>query len=88
MHPGWREYHALVPPQALAGDGLCIAGARRLFPFTVLDTVIMGRAAHVGLFSTPARHDREVATAALERLHISKLKDNLYSSAASSASSC
>lgn len=50
------------------------------FPFTVLDTVLMGRTAHVRLFSTPSRHDREMAKQALASLGIEALADCLYSS--------
>jgi iron complex transport system ATP-binding protein len=28
------------------------------FPFTVLEVVLMGRTAHLGVFSSPSRHDR------------------------------
>jgi iron complex transport system ATP-binding protein len=50
------------------------------FPFTVLDSVLMGRTAHMGLFSTPSRRDREVARAALQTLGIAELQDDRYTS--------
>lgn len=40
------------------------------FSYTVLDMVVMGRARHIGLFSTPARSDFEAARQALARLSI------------------
>ncbi len=49
-----------------------------LFPFTVEDLVLMGRAPHVGLFATPGRRDREVAAATLERLGIGHLASRAY----------
>lgn len=49
-----------------------------LFPFTVEELVLMGRAPHVGLFATPGRHDREVAAATLERLGIDHLANRAY----------
>ncbi|MBA2492218.1 MAG: ABC transporter ATP-binding protein [Gammaproteobacteria bacterium] len=55
-------------PQAQAG----------YFPFTVTDTVLMGRTARMGLFALPAKHDREAALAALATLRISELKDEPY----------
>ncbi len=38
------------------------------FPYRVLDMVLMGRARHVGTFSTPSLADEEIALAALEKL--------------------
>lgn len=48
------------------------------FPYSVIDTVLMGRSAHVGLFSTPSRKDRELAARLLERLGIAALRDQPY----------
>lgn len=49
-----------------------------LFPFTVRDVVLMGRAAQVAPFSAPGRNDREVAATALERLGMAHLSDRPY----------
>jgi len=43
------------------------------FDFTAEEIVLMGRTAHMGAFSPPSRHDRDVARAALERLDIGEL---------------
>ena len=43
------------------------------FPFRVLDTVLMGRTTHLGLFATPGERDREAARQALRGLHIEQL---------------
>lgn len=48
------------------------------FPFSVRDVVLMGRAAHIGPFSVPGRHDRAVASAALESLGILRLADQPF----------
>ena len=48
------------------------------FPFRVIDVVMMGRTAHLSTFSTPSRHDRDVAVQALERLGISFLLNRTY----------
>jgi len=48
------------------------------FPFTVLDTVLMGRAARVNLFAVPSQRDREAALTALHTLRIAELKDEPY----------
>jgi iron complex transport system ATP-binding protein len=48
------------------------------FPFTVEEVVLMGRTAHLGLFSSPSRRDREAAHAAIERMQIEHLADSIY----------
>lgn len=48
------------------------------FPYSVLDVVLMGRMAHLGPFSSPKRHDVEIAEESLERLGISFLRDKRY----------
>ncbi|MCP5419104.1 MAG: ABC transporter ATP-binding protein [Gammaproteobacteria bacterium] len=48
------------------------------FPFTVLDTVLMGRTARLGLFSTPSRRDVSVAETLLATLRIAELRDAAY----------
>src|SRR5207302_11020049 len=45
------------------------------FAYSVRDMVLMGRSAHLGTFSMPGAHDREVAARALESLGISPLAD-------------
>ncbi len=45
------------------------------FAYSVRDMVLMGRSAHLGTFSMPGAHDREVATRVLESLGISPLAD-------------
>jgi iron complex transport system ATP-binding protein len=48
------------------------------FPFTVLDVVTMGRAAHLGIFSSPATSDFILAESMLNTLGIGFLKDCIY----------
>jgi iron complex transport system ATP-binding protein len=48
------------------------------FPFTVREVVLMGRTAHLGVFSSPSRRDREVAEAAIERMRLLPLADSVY----------
>jgi iron complex transport system ATP-binding protein len=49
-----------------------------LFPFSVLDVVLMGRTAHLAPFAAPGWHDRDVATEALESLGIADLEGRPY----------
>ena len=48
------------------------------FPFTVIDVVLMGRTAHMGMFASPTKEDVEIAEHSLETLGISFLKDRIY----------
>lgn len=48
------------------------------FPFTVREIVLMGRTAHMGVFSAPGQKDREAADRALETLGIASLADQPY----------
>jgi iron complex transport system ATP-binding protein len=48
------------------------------FPFTVREVVLMGRTAHMKVFSSPSRKDRDIAQAALERLRLAALADSVY----------
>ena len=48
------------------------------FPFTVEEVVLMGRTAHLGLFSSPSRRDREAARGAMARMQIEHLAASVY----------
>jgi len=48
------------------------------FPYTVLEMVLMGRAPHLGLFSSPSAKDVEIAKEAIETLGVSHLADRPY----------
>jgi iron complex transport system ATP-binding protein len=48
------------------------------FPFTVIDMVVMGRTAHLGMFASPTREDRRRALAALATLGIAELAETEY----------
>jgi iron complex transport system ATP-binding protein len=48
------------------------------FPFSVREVVLMGRTAHLGVFSSPSKRDREIAESALERMRLAPLADSIY----------
>lgn len=48
------------------------------FPYTVRETVLMGRTAHLGLFSAPSARDHAVTAAAIERMGMTHLTDAIY----------
>lgn len=49
------------------------------FPFTVLDTVLVGRAPHLGFLQSPGEKDIEIARSAIEALGITHLSSKPYS---------
>ena len=51
---------------------------REAFAYRVEDVVLMGRMPYHNLFSTYSREDRQIAEAAMDRLHIGQLKDRAY----------
>jgi len=48
------------------------------FPYSVFDAVLMGRAAYVGIFSSPSKKDRRAAEKAIEDVGIGHLRDKTY----------
>ena len=48
------------------------------FPFTVREVVLMGRTAHLGVFSSPSRRDSDIAQAAIERMRLAPLAESVY----------
>ncbi len=48
------------------------------FPFRVIDVVVMGRTAHLKLFSKPSEADIEIAANALKMTNIEELYDKAY----------
>ena len=80
----WREGRAL-----LDGEDVRAIPARRLWqkmayvpqarsassPYTVFQTVLLGRSSRMGTFRAPRQADEEAARAAMDQLHISHLSD-------------
>ena len=70
-----RALEALSRAEIARRAGYVPQGHAGYFAFSVLEFVLMGRTSHLGLFSTPGRHDREVAARVLESLGIPHLAD-------------
>jgi iron complex transport system ATP-binding protein len=51
---------------------------RSVFPYRTIDFVVMGRAPHLGMFSTPSDKDYRIAEEALKEVGAYHLKDRLY----------
>ena len=52
--------------------------APQTYHYTVRDYIVLGRAAHLGMFTKPSAADYALADAAMERLNIGKLADKTY----------
>ncbi len=48
------------------------------FPYSVFDAVLMGRVAHIGMFTTPSKKDIAKAEASIEEVGIGHLKSRAY----------
>lgn len=48
------------------------------YAYTVREFTVMGRTPYIGAFATPSREDYRIADEALERMHISHLRDKAY----------
>ncbi|MCG3692291.1 ABC transporter ATP-binding protein [Aliarcobacter butzleri] len=49
------------------------------FDYTVFDVVLMGRLAHIDIFSNHSQKDKNIALESLEKVGILHLKDSIYS---------
>lgn len=66
-------------PQELAKQMAYVPQAQHsLFPFSVLDMVLMGRSAHLAWYQTPTKQDRQIALEALASLDIAHLASRFY----------
>jgi iron complex transport system ATP-binding protein len=63
----------LSRPEIARRVGYVPQGHAGYFAYTVREFVLMGRTAHLGVFSVPGKRDREVAARALESLGIEHL---------------
>ncbi len=48
------------------------------FPFKVIDVILMGRTAHLGILASPGKKDLIIAEEVLEILNIRHLRDKIY----------
>lgn len=68
-----------IKPKALAKSlGYVPQAHQDLFPYTVLEMVLMGRTAHLAWSSTPSKQDGEIALACLAQLGIEYLASRQY----------
>jgi iron complex transport system ATP-binding protein len=70
---GDKEISTLTDRQRARIVGFVFQEHHVLFPYTVRDVVLMGRAPHLGLFSSPSAADREIADRAIELVGMESL---------------
>lgn len=70
MKPSDIAKHLGYVPQSLSSA----------FPFTIRDIVVMGRASHIGMFSSPSSDDIDIAGNAMEKVGISHIADRSFDS--------
>lgn len=75
---GDRDLYALSPVERARAIAYVPQVHRPVFGYRVLEVVLMGRAPHLGLFSTPGRRDLSVACAALEAVGLSGYAHRVY----------
>ena len=63
---GGSNIAAMAPDAVARRVGTVFQDHSQAFPFSVLEIVRMGRAPHLGFFSSPSREDTEIALEALE----------------------
>jgi iron complex transport system ATP-binding protein len=72
---GGRSAAAIPPPERARRIAVVPQESRIIFDFTVLEVVLMGRAARLGLLGVEGRADLEVARGALEQTGMLALAD-------------
>lgn len=70
-----KNINGLSPSEIAGTVGYVPQNLSSAFPFPIRNVVVMGRATYVGLFSSPAKQDVEIAEAAMEKIGISHLAD-------------
>jgi len=68
-----KSLDSLSRPEIARRVGYVPQGHSAYFAYTVREFVLMGRTAHLGVFSAPGRKDRDVADRSLESLGIAQL---------------
>jgi iron complex transport system ATP-binding protein len=75
---GERPMHALSRGEVARSVGYVPQAHAGAFAYSVRSMVLMGRTAHLGLFSTPSSRDREAAMRAIDTLGIGGLAERAF----------
>lgn len=70
-----KSISRLTPSDIAVNLGYVPQSLSSAFPLPVRDIVVMGRATHIHIFSSPSEEDMEIAEAAMKKIGISHLAD-------------
>ncbi len=73
-----RDMSEMSQPEIARAIGYVPQLHQPAFPFTVLEVVLMGRAPHLGLFSSPTHCDIAIADEAINTMGIMAMRDKPY----------
>jgi len=73
-----RAVHSLTRAEIARNIGYIAQEHDQVFPYSVLEVALMGRAPHLGWFSLPSDKDIRIAEEALRMMDISHLRDRPY----------
>jgi len=73
-----RNIYKLSRPEVARALGYVPQVHQPVFPFTVLDAVLIGRTAHLKILQSPGKKDIKIAEEALEKMGIAYLRDRPY----------
>lgn len=79
IHIGGRSISSMSARELAREVAYVPQATTTVFPYRVLDMVIMGRNPHLGVMSTPSSRDEETAREALSKTGILHLQDSLFS---------
>ncbi len=79
IYVGSRNVRSMTPRELARMVAYVPQATTVVFPYQVLDMVIMGRSPHVNVMSVPSAEDVEIAREALARTGISHLEECLFS---------
>lgn len=74
-----REQRSYTPPQLARSIAYIPQSVDSVYEYSVEQFVLMGRAAHLGIFSAPAAADKAIAREAMETLGIGALSHKSFS---------
>lgn len=75
---GGKDIREMKPSEIARKLAYVPQSHKKVFPYTVKEVVLMGRAAYVPAYSSPRAEDIDIAMNALEMLGISELADRPY----------
>lgn len=73
-----RDMRSLTRRELASSIAYVPQATNAIFPYRIVDMVLMGRTPHIGLLATPSKQDERIARDALEKLGIVHLADRFF----------